>query len=310
MAKGITETDVHTAADALVAMGERPTVERIRIHLGTGSPNTVTRWLDTWWVTLGARLQTHRTTMSLPAAPDAVVALAMQWWEQTLTAAGAEAEQAVAGERHRLEAVRAELDEQARAWQAQVQQHVAMAEQAQQLQAAAEQRFADVQRTCDVQAEQLRDLGAQRDAAHLRAERLDGELTTLQSRVAERELAITREREAQVLHVRALEDRTHADVDRARQEIKQVRGQLAAQERDHAAERQRLHHEHTALRAATSEAQQEATAQRARADALETQLAQLGSLSTTLQAALAQAGTAQPRASRKATSTRRRAQDR
>ena len=36
MARGITEHDVHTAADALVAAGERPTVDRIRAHLGTG----------------------------------------------------------------------------------------------------------------------------------------------------------------------------------------------------------------------------------------------------------------------------------
>ena len=47
MARGITEEDVHMAADALVADGERPTVERIRAYLGTGSPNTVVRWLNT-----------------------------------------------------------------------------------------------------------------------------------------------------------------------------------------------------------------------------------------------------------------------
>lgn len=34
MARGITESDVHTAADELVASGERPTVERIRGHGG------------------------------------------------------------------------------------------------------------------------------------------------------------------------------------------------------------------------------------------------------------------------------------
>lgn len=38
MARGITEQDVHTAADDIVTLGERPTVERIRAHLGTGSP--------------------------------------------------------------------------------------------------------------------------------------------------------------------------------------------------------------------------------------------------------------------------------
>lgn len=57
MARGITESDVHAAADELVGKGERPTVERIRAHLGTGSPNTVTRWLETWWKRLGTRLR-------------------------------------------------------------------------------------------------------------------------------------------------------------------------------------------------------------------------------------------------------------
>lgn len=56
MARGITEQQVPAAADALVAGGERPTVERIRQHLGTGSPNTVTRWLESWWQPLGPRL--------------------------------------------------------------------------------------------------------------------------------------------------------------------------------------------------------------------------------------------------------------
>jgi len=47
MDRGITETDVHTATDVLVAASDRPTVERVRAHLGTGSPSTVTRWLET-----------------------------------------------------------------------------------------------------------------------------------------------------------------------------------------------------------------------------------------------------------------------
>ncbi|CAH0128754.1 hypothetical protein SRABI102_00001 [Stenotrophomonas lactitubi] len=68
MARGITESDVHTAADELVAKGERPTVERIRAHLGTGSPNTVTRWLETWWNRLGTRLQPRR--LDFDDAPD------------------------------------------------------------------------------------------------------------------------------------------------------------------------------------------------------------------------------------------------
>ena len=76
MARGITESDVHSAADEIVAAGDRPTVERIRAHLGTGSPNTVTRWLDTWWRGLGPRLEAQQRRFAVPNAPEAIVALA------------------------------------------------------------------------------------------------------------------------------------------------------------------------------------------------------------------------------------------
>lgn len=82
MAGGITESDVHTAADELAAKGERPTVERIRAHLGTGSPNTATRWLETWWNRLGTRLQ--RARPDLEGAPVVLAELAGQWWELAL----------------------------------------------------------------------------------------------------------------------------------------------------------------------------------------------------------------------------------
>jgi hypothetical protein len=35
--------------------GERPTIERVRAVLGTGSPNTLIRLLDIWWAKLGPR---------------------------------------------------------------------------------------------------------------------------------------------------------------------------------------------------------------------------------------------------------------
>ncbi len=49
MARGISEQDVFEAADKLLARGERPTIERVRMELGRGSPNTVNRLLDGWW---------------------------------------------------------------------------------------------------------------------------------------------------------------------------------------------------------------------------------------------------------------------
>ena len=56
MAKGITQDQVNKVADQLLLAGERPTIERIRTALGTGSPNTVNRLLDEWWISLGERL--------------------------------------------------------------------------------------------------------------------------------------------------------------------------------------------------------------------------------------------------------------
>src|SRR5882757_9992272 len=56
MAHGITEQDVFGAADCLLARGERPTIERVRLELGRGSPNTVNRMLDVWWSSLAKRM--------------------------------------------------------------------------------------------------------------------------------------------------------------------------------------------------------------------------------------------------------------
>lgn len=47
MPRGITQDQVNAAADAILGASENPTVEKVRIELGTGAPNTVTRMLDT-----------------------------------------------------------------------------------------------------------------------------------------------------------------------------------------------------------------------------------------------------------------------
>ena len=57
MARGITENDVWMACDALLLAGARPTIERVRQHIGSGSPNTVSPYLDTWFKGLGSANQ-------------------------------------------------------------------------------------------------------------------------------------------------------------------------------------------------------------------------------------------------------------
>lgn len=61
---GITYNEVALAIDALIAGGEEPTINRVREHLGTGSPNTVHRHLTAW---RASRPVEQRKAPELPA---------------------------------------------------------------------------------------------------------------------------------------------------------------------------------------------------------------------------------------------------
>lgn len=90
MATGITESDVWTAADALLLEGARPTIERVRQKIGRGSPNTVSPHLETWFRTLGARIQDPRAFSAPPDVPDPIAQAAAHFWEAALSAARAD----------------------------------------------------------------------------------------------------------------------------------------------------------------------------------------------------------------------------
>lgn len=90
MATGITETDVWTAADALLLEGARPTIERVRHKIGRGSPNTVSPHLETWFRALGARIKDPGAFAAAPAIPDPVTQAATHFWEAALAQARAE----------------------------------------------------------------------------------------------------------------------------------------------------------------------------------------------------------------------------
>jgi hypothetical protein len=81
-ARGVAQADVSQAADALLRAGERPTVERIRASIGSGSPNTIGPLLDAWWKRLAGRLDAG------PAAfhrlPESVAHVAEALWMQAL----------------------------------------------------------------------------------------------------------------------------------------------------------------------------------------------------------------------------------
>ena len=52
----VTQADVAEAADMLLVAGERPSPDRVRALIGTGSHDVIAGFLDVWWEDLGRRI--------------------------------------------------------------------------------------------------------------------------------------------------------------------------------------------------------------------------------------------------------------
>lgn len=289
MARGITEIDVHTAADALVDAGERPTVERIRAHLGTGSPNTVTRWLETWWQGLGQRLQAHRARLAVPEAPDAVAEVAGELWRLALESAHESALEGVAADRTALDDARAAFQAERDAFAAEASTLRDKLAAAVHTEHVATSQAAELRRLVSQLEAQITELAQQRDAALRRAAEADAARQAADSRLQALQDAAQSERETMARHVQATEDRAHAEVDRARQESRELKGLVASLRKEQAAAKKAHLQAIEQSSAKALDAQREAEIQRAKAEALEAQLAQLRDLPAALQSVLQQA---------------------
>lgn len=82
----ISEADVFRAADELLMEGHRPTIDRVRMRLGRGSPNTINGHLDAWWLRLGSRVR-DLSSREFPQVPEHVAGSLQQLWNQALGAA-------------------------------------------------------------------------------------------------------------------------------------------------------------------------------------------------------------------------------
>lgn len=84
MAVGVPENDVFAAADAVLGRGERPTVERVRLELGRGSPARVGALLDQWWerLALTGRRPVRPNTPVVPWVRSILSSAAWHssWW--------------------------------------------------------------------------------------------------------------------------------------------------------------------------------------------------------------------------------------
>jgi chromosome segregation ATPase len=230
--KGVQQEDVDRAADALLVEGVRPTVERVRLKIGSGSPNTVGPMLEAWFGRLGARVA------GMPASgPGNGLPLAAQnafrlMWETAMAEANTKAEAALESERedlHRdrvalaedriaLEASRAALEENVRLAQAQA--------------TTAREQLAQV-----VEARRAQDLLLEQARAH--TAHIDQQLEQVRARLDEQARAHARERETAETRAAANERRHLQEIDAARTETAKVTTRLAAAQAAEEASRER-----------------------------------------------------------------------
>jgi hypothetical protein len=265
MARGVPQDEVFQAADALLAAGERPTVERVRLALGRGSPNALAPVLERWWAQLAQRLAQRLT---LPGVPEAVGAAFAQAWEAALEAGRTHAEAAVAPERAALADVldKAEAaSAEERTLRARLETQLATARgdatAAHAALAISEQRNSDLLRERADQKAELQALSVRLDATLARHHAVVLQAETERA-------AAAAERETLQAHVVQVEDRAHAEIDRLRQEAKVLRAELAAQAKEHAAALRASEQARRTAEAGMHAAQREASAQAARAATL------------------------------------------
>ncbi len=267
--RGVQQHEVDAAADALTAERLRPTVERVRMKIGRGSPNTVAPMLEAWFAGLAPRLGVALPGEDGQGLPPAVRQAMDGVWSAALTAAADQAAQTLIQEREDVAGDRRDL---AQAREALVAQQAALTDREAMLQESltlARGQLAEAsQRAAQLQA---RLEGTEADAAAARQALAD----LVQQHAGERRA------HAEQLHTQAgdlqraqelaasAERRLLADVDRARQEAKQAQRELTGAQRTHEKDHKELAHANQALGSRYQEAQIEIVSLRERLTAAE-----------------------------------------
>lgn len=237
--RGVQMEEVWAAADTVLSLGERPTIERVRQQLGRGSPNTVGPMLDGWYGSLAKRLQSPVDAIEQDDGaevplPAPVVRAAKAMWGRALQHADERATAQFTEARKDL-SVQAEALRQAQDVLAQETQRLTDRSEAYDMaMQAREAQIAEMDRLVQELQQQL--AGNQEMLATSRSECKQLRLSADAERQRQEEMEIDRRGERTRLEERAQaqERRLNAEVDRARQESKRLALKLEGDTREFA----------------------------------------------------------------------------
>lgn len=237
--RGVQMDEVWAAADAVLSLGERPTIERVRQQLGRGSPNTVGPMLDSWYGSLAKRLQSpvdavEQDDSAKVPLPAPVVRAAKAIWGRALQHADERVMAQSTSARKEL-SMRAEALRQAQDVLVQETQRLADRSEAYDLAIRArDAQIAEMGRLVQELQQQL--AGNQEMLAASRSESKQLRLAADALRLRQEEMEIVHRGERARLEERAQaqERRLNAEVDRARQESKRLALKLEGDTRESA----------------------------------------------------------------------------
>lgn len=233
-ARGIQMEQVWAAADAVLATGQRPTIERVRQHLGRGSPNTVAPLLEAWYAALAPRLSA--TGAAANPLPEPVQRAAQLLWQRALQQAQVAATQEFQERCAQLEQAQNLLAQERAAL---LEREQRLAERAQALTTALQAKDAQIQ----AQVQQIQELQSARQQAvdewGQTQKTLDAVQQSMQVQLQHQhaqEALHRQEREQQEQRAQAQERRWLTEIDRARLHAKDLAAQWSAQEKKYTAQ--------------------------------------------------------------------------
>jgi hypothetical protein len=215
----ISRDDVFRVADALLVEGNRPTIDRVRMRLGRGSPNTINEHLDAWWTRLGSRLR-DLPGREFPQLPERVNQAVQHLWNEALEGAHAalRGTQVQREQEHLLrEQALAKWEQQLTAREQAAEGRQAALEESLQM---AREQLAVVNRTVATLEATLLERDIQQEESRSRIEALEADCAELEEKIE----AQASSHQAERVHLQeqhaAAESRWLMEVDRGRQVLK------------------------------------------------------------------------------------------